>query len=187
MLAAGCPNRSAAVCWRLARAPARSPLPSTRWGAIKGAGSSKRKVRSLAGKPLARRRRRSLAACSPPPGLARPLTASQPNLQPPSRRRPAAAAAAGSSNLGQLQSLAAPDPAASDAALFHTDAARFAADAGVINVDGPAIAASLLVLLLLLALSFNRILGLERLLGCAHSALCSCRPAPPAAPVACLP
>ncbi|KAL4439998.1 hypothetical protein ABPG75_002999 [Micractinium tetrahymenae] len=70
------------------------------------------------------------------------------------------------SNLGVLQPLAAPDP--QQAALFLQQQQAAAADfsgGGVINVDGPAIASSLLVLLLLLALSFNRILGLERLLG----------------------
>jgi hypothetical protein len=35
------------------------------------------------------------------------------------------------------------------------------------TIDGPAVASSLIVLFLLLALSFNRIFGLERLVGCA--------------------
>lgn len=58
---------------------------------------------------------------------------------------------------------AAPPPAQWQA-LVEQPAVRFSGG-GPINVDGPAIASSLLVLLLLLALSFNRILGLERLLG----------------------
>lgn len=77
-----------------------------------------------------------------------------------------AASSPAASNLGVLQPLAAPDP--QQAALFLQQQQAVAAEfsgGGVINVDGPAIAASLLVLLMLLALSFNRILGLERLLG----------------------
>ncbi|KAL4420268.1 hypothetical protein ABPG77_005608 [Micractinium sp. CCAP 211/92] len=79
----------------------------------------------------------------------------------------AAASGPAASNLGVLAPLAAPDP--QQAALFVQQQQQAApadfSGGGIINVDGPAIAASLLVLLMLLALSFNRILGLERLLG----------------------
>ncbi len=79
----------------------------------------------------------------------------------------AAASGPAASNLGVLAPLAAPDP--HQAALFLQQQQQAApadfSGGGSINVDGPAIAASLLVLLMLLALSFNRILGLERLLG----------------------
>lgn len=78
------------------------------------------------------------------------------------------AAAATASNLGALQSLAEPEAAgaAAQAQAFaaSSDAVHFTGG-GVINVDGGAIASSLVLLVLLLALSLNRILGLERLLG----------------------
>ena len=64
-----------------------------------------------------------------------------------------------------LQSLAEPDAAAQALASAAPPELPSFSGAGVINVDGAAIASSLTVLLLLLALSFNRILGLERLLG----------------------
>ena len=86
------------------------------------------------------------------------------NLQRRGCRRPqAAAAAAGSSNLGVLAPLAAPEPA-EFVPLPPEQLVQFSGG-GVINVDGGAIAASLLCLALVLALSLNRILGLERLLG----------------------
>ncbi|KAI7835840.1 hypothetical protein COHA_010273 [Chlorella ohadii] len=87
-------------------------------------------------------------------------------MQRHGRRRPSAAAAAGSgsSNLGVLAPLAAPEPAAEFVPLPPEQLVQFSGG-GVINVDGGAIAASLLCLALVLALSLNRILGLERLLG----------------------
>lgn len=65
-----------------------------------------------------------------------------------------------------LQSLAEPDAAAQALASAPPELASFSGSGGgVINVDGPAIASSLIVLLMLLALSANRILGLEQMLG----------------------
>ncbi len=85
-------------------------------------------------------------------------------MQRHGRRRPSAAAGSGSSNLGVLAPLAAPEPAAEFVPLPPEQLVQFSGG-GVINVDGGAIAASLLCLALVLALSLNRILGLERLLG----------------------
>lgn len=77
------------------------------------------------------------------------------------------AVCAASSNLGQLERLAAPDEASASAAAYWAATERPASfsGGGVINIDGGAVFASLLVLVLLLALSTNRILGLERFLG----------------------
>ncbi|PRW33334.1 dual specificity phosphatase [Chlorella sorokiniana] len=80
-----------------------------------------------------------------------------------SRGTQATAAAGGSSNLGVLAPLAAPEPA-EFVPLPPEQLVQFSGG-GVINVDGGAIAASLLCLALVLALSLNRILGLERLWG----------------------
>lgn len=65
-----------------------------------------------------------------------------------------------SSNLGALQSLADVDPAASQSfSLVDTEALQLTMGP---RIDGSAAFASVLLLLLLLALSSNRILGLER-------------------------
>lgn len=68
-------------------------------------------------------------------------------------------------NLGALQSLAEPEGTFSSATAAVIEQPVTFSGGGVINIDGTAIASSLIVLLLLLALSTNRILGLERMLG----------------------
>ena len=84
-----------------------------------------------------------------------------------------AAGAAGSGapgNLGQLQSLAAPEAGSDSAAAFwelqQQQLAQFqgrGAGGGELNVDGGAIFASLLLLAIMLYFSRDRILGLDRL------------------------
>ncbi|KAI3425809.1 hypothetical protein D9Q98_007784 [Chlorella vulgaris] len=69
--------------------------------------------------------------------------------------------AASQSNLGQLLPLAEPDAASSSTPLVIE---QFSGTIPT-TIDGPAVASSLIVLFLLLALSFNRIFGLERLVG----------------------
>ena len=83
-------------------------------------------------------------------------------LQAPQQHQPCKAAQG--SNLGMLAPLAEPETALDRSAFVGQPPVRFSGG-GVINVDGGAIAASALVLAMLLALSLNRILGLERVLG----------------------